>query len=105
MAKPASALEEVLVTQYPPGSGIGWHRDAPMFGAIVVGLSLLGVCRMRFQRHIEGKRETAELELSPRSVYTLKGDARRIWQHSVPPTKQLRYSITFRTVKEKTEKQ
>ena len=35
------ALAEVLVTHYPPGAGIGWHRDAPAFG-VVVGVSLLG---------------------------------------------------------------
>jgi DNA oxidative demethylase len=26
-------LEEALVTRYPPGAGIGWHRDAPMCGS------------------------------------------------------------------------
>src|SRR4051794_23772568 len=31
-------FEEVLVTEYMPGAGIGWHRDAPMFG-VVVGVS------------------------------------------------------------------
>ena len=35
---------ETLVTRYPPGSGIGWHRDAPLFGPKVVGVSLLSVC-------------------------------------------------------------
>jgi hypothetical protein len=29
-------LVEVLLTRYPPGAGIGWHRDAPMFGPEVV---------------------------------------------------------------------
>jgi alkylated DNA repair dioxygenase AlkB len=32
----AGALEQVLVARYPPGAGIGWHRDAPMFGPLVV---------------------------------------------------------------------
>jgi alkylated DNA repair dioxygenase AlkB len=44
------APDEVLVTEYMPGAGIGWHRDAPAFGPVVVGISLLGPCRMRFQR-------------------------------------------------------
>jgi DNA oxidative demethylase len=43
------ALAEVLVTHYPPGAGIGWHRDAPAFG-VVIGISLLGACRFRFQQ-------------------------------------------------------
>ena len=33
-------LEEVLVTRYPRGAGIGWHYDAPVFGEPVVGISL-----------------------------------------------------------------
>jgi alkylated DNA repair dioxygenase AlkB len=41
------ALVEVLLTEYQPGAGIGWHRDAPMFG-VVAGVSLLGACRFRF---------------------------------------------------------
>ena len=43
------ALAEVLVNAYPTGAGIGWHRDAPQFG-LVIGVSLLGECRLRFQR-------------------------------------------------------
>jgi DNA oxidative demethylase len=95
----AEAVEEVLVTCYEPGAGIGWHRDAPMFGSKVVGVSLLGSGRMRFQRTVDGGRETAEAVLAPRSSYVLAGAARFLWQHSIPPTKQLRYSITFRTLK------
>jgi hypothetical protein len=37
------------------------------------------------------------LELAPRSAYMLHDEARWGWQHHVPPTKVLRYSITFRT--------
>jgi alkylated DNA repair dioxygenase AlkB len=97
---PPEAMQEVLVSRYEPGAGIGWHRDAPMFGPAVVGLSLAGTCRMRFQRTLRGKRDTAEAVLSPRSAYVLAGAARFLWQHSIPPTKQLRYSITFRTLKD-----
>jgi hypothetical protein len=39
------------------------------------------------------------LELEPRSAYVLHGDARWGWQHSIPTTKALRYSITFRTMR------
>jgi DNA oxidative demethylase len=93
------AIQEVLVTCYPPGAGIGWHRDAPMFGPAVLGLSLAGSCRMRFQRTVGGSRHTAEAVIRPRSSYLLTGAARFAWQHSIPSTKELRYSITFRTVK------
>lgn len=93
------AIEEVLVTRYRPGAGIGWHRDAPMFGPAVLGVSLLGNCRMRFQRTLGGTRRTAEALLSPRSCYVLAGAARSAWQHSIPPARELRYSITFRTLR------
>ena len=93
------ALAQALVSRYPDGAGIGWHRDAPMFGAKVVGVSLLSSCRMRFQRGKGDEREVFELELEPRSAYVLGGAARSAWQHSIPATKSLRYSITFRTLK------
>ena len=98
MGVSAEAVEEVLVTRYEPGAGIGWHRDAPMFGPTVVGVSLAGTCRMRFQRQVGGERHTAEAILAPRSCYLLAGGARLQWQHSIPPTKELRYSVTFRTL-------
>ena len=93
------AIQEALVTRYEPGSGIGWHRDVPIFGSVVLGVSLVGSCRMRFQRTVDGKRQTAEALLRPCSSYVLAGPARFVWQHSIPPTKELRYSITFRTLK------
>ena len=92
------ALAEVLVNAYPTGAGIGWHRDAPQFG-LVIGVSLLGECRLRFQRGRGSGRQTCAVTIAPRSAYVLDGDARYEWQHSVPPTKTLRYSVTFRTMK------
>ncbi|MDI3461925.1 MAG: 5-carboxymethyl uridine and 5-carboxymethyl 2-thiouridine methyltransferase [Nitrospira sp.] len=100
MQESVAAVEEILVTCYEPGAGIGWHRDAPMFGAKVVGVSLLGSCRMRFQRKSGGHRQTAEATLAPRSAYLLAGAARAFWQHSIPATKHWRYSITFRTLQQ-----
>jgi len=93
-------LVEVLVQRYPEGAQIGWHRDAPAFGT-VVGVSLLAPARMRFRRDKGGVRYAFELELEPRSAYVLAGDARTAWQHHVPPTKALRYSITFRTLRKR----
>ena len=43
-------------------------------------------------------RGVAALGLPARSAYVLGDEARRSWQHSVPPTPGLRYSITFRTL-------
>jgi alkylated DNA repair protein (DNA oxidative demethylase) len=91
-------LVEILVQRYPEGSTIGWHRDAPAFGA-VVGVSLGGTSRLRFQRGKRENRRVWEVQLDPRSGYVLSGEARRSWEHSIPPTKELRYSITFRTLR------
>lgn len=93
-------LVQILISRYPAGAGIGWHRDAPMFGRIV-GVSLGAACRMRFQRRTrEGERLVEELALAPRSAYLLSGQARWTWQHSIPATKAPRWSITFRTLRE-----
>src|SRR5215213_3260516 len=67
-------LVEVLVQRYPPGSTIGWHRDAPAFGT-VIGVSLGGSCRMRFQRGTGDRRRVWEMRLDPRSGYVLAGAA------------------------------
>jgi alkylated DNA repair dioxygenase AlkB len=92
------AYSEALITEYQPGAGIGWHRDAPPFG-IVAGISMAGSCRMRFQKGKGEERQVAAIELPPRSIYLLTGEARTKWEHTIPPTKELRYSLTFRTLK------
>jgi alkylated DNA repair dioxygenase AlkB len=91
-------LAEILVQRYPPGSTIGWHRDAPAFDT-VIGLSLGGFSRLRFRRGKREARKVHEIGLEPRSAYVLAGEARRSWEHSIPATKELRYSITFRTLR------
>ncbi len=96
---PSDRFEEVLVTEYSPGATIGWHRDAPAFGSSVLGVSLGSACRMRFRRVRDGGWETWTQTLEPRSAYLLSGAARASWQHSIPPTPELRYSITYRTIR------
>jgi alkylated DNA repair dioxygenase AlkB len=97
-----------LINEYPPGAPIGWHRDAPQYG-IIAGLSLLSSCRMRLRPYISPsdlpsrtgrpRRATHELTLVPRSAYLLAGEARSDYEHSIPPVKDRRYSITFRTLR------
>ncbi|MDP9496065.1 MAG: alpha-ketoglutarate-dependent dioxygenase AlkB [Actinomycetota bacterium] len=91
-------LAEVLVTRYPPGATIGWHRDAPAFGD-VVGVSLAAPCEMRFQHGSGADRRVFQQELVPRSAYVLSGRARTAWQHSIPAVAQERFSLTFRTLR------
>jgi alkylated DNA repair dioxygenase AlkB len=90
-------LQQVLVTQYPPGAGIGWHKDRSVFGD-VVGISLRSSCTFRMRRRIDHRFERKSLNAEPCSVYLLRGPSRREWQHSIPGVEALRYSITFRNV-------
>jgi alkylated DNA repair protein (DNA oxidative demethylase) len=95
---PGEALEHVLLTEYAPGAGIGWHRDRPVFED-VVGLSLLAPARLRFRRKAGEKWERKALLAEPRSAYLLRGPAREEWQHSIAAMDALRYSITFRSLR------
>jgi alkylated DNA repair dioxygenase AlkB len=95
----SESFVHALIAEYRPGTPLGWHRDVPEF-ELVAGVSLAGSCRMRFRPYPwtpERKREMFTVELMRRSAYILKDAARWQWQHSIPPTKELRYSITFRT--------
>jgi alkylated DNA repair dioxygenase AlkB len=92
------SLQHVLVTEYAPGAGIGWHRDRPEFG-IIIGVSLVAPSHFRLRRKIApAKWERASLVVLPRSIYLMQGTARHEWQHSIPPVDNLRYSVTFRTL-------
>ena len=92
-------IRHVLVAEYRAGTALGWHRDVPNF-ELVCGVSLAASTRMRFRPFPPDKdrKRILSLELAPRSAYILRGDARWRWQHSIPPTKALRYSMTFRTL-------
>ncbi len=102
---PAFAM--ALVNEYRPGSPIGWHRDAPQYG-IVAGVSLLSSCRMKFRPYVpprgaakaDGRREaTHEIVLAPRSAYLMTGASRSAYEHHIPAVTDLRYSLTFRTLR------
>ena len=95
------SLAEALITEYAPGAAIGWHKDAHPFD-IVIGISLLSACRFRFRRGKVRDWENAEVLLQPRSAYVLTGPARTQWEHGIPAVKDLRYSITFRTLRSPT---
>jgi alkylated DNA repair dioxygenase AlkB len=90
-------LEHVLVAEYSPGAGIGWHRDRPVFRD-VIGVSFGSACRFRLRRKHGTGWKRAALTVEPRSIYLLRGPARWQWQHSIPPGDRLRYSVTFRSV-------
>ena len=92
-------LQQVLVTEYSGGAGIGWHRDKGVFGQ-VIGISLLAPCVFRLRRKAGDRWERASLTVHPRSAYLLSGASRTEWEHSIAAVDALRYSITFRNLRE-----
>jgi alkylated DNA repair dioxygenase AlkB len=95
---PPERLTHGIINEYSPGTPLGWHRDVPEFEQ-VVGVSLVGHARMRFRPYPpeSGQRAVFSIDLAPRSIYVMRDSVRWNWQHAVSPTKELRYSITFRT--------
>jgi alkylated DNA repair dioxygenase AlkB len=101
-----NSLVQTSIIEYSTGSPIGWHRDIPHFG-VVVGISLGAACRMRFRKYSRARSkslnrdEILSIELQPRSIYLMSGASRELWQHSIPPVKELRYAIMMRTLRAK----
>jgi alkylated DNA repair dioxygenase AlkB len=88
-------IVEAVITEYPVGAPIGWHRDVPQF-EVIIGLSLKSSCRLRFKPYkAEGK--IVSVTLQARSIYVIRGEARWKHQHSIPAVNEVRYSVTFRT--------
>jgi alkylated DNA repair dioxygenase AlkB len=94
---PSGAVRQLLFTEYDEGVGIGWHRDKPHFD-VIAGLSLASACRFRFRCKREAGWERFTQEADPRSLYVMSGEARQVWEHSIPPVDTVRYSVTFRTM-------
>jgi alkylated DNA repair dioxygenase AlkB len=88
------AFAECLLNRYEPGAVIQPHRDKPVWEH-VVGISLGAPATMIFRHPDSG--EERPVALAPRSIYLLAGDARHVWQHSLPPQRRTRYSITLRS--------
>jgi alkylated DNA repair dioxygenase AlkB len=95
-------LQHVLITEYRPGAAIGWHRDRANFGD-VIGVSLVSPCTFRMRRRRGSGWERAATRLDRRSVYLMRGPSRDEWEHSIPAVDALRYSITFRSMREKAQ--
>jgi alkylated DNA repair dioxygenase AlkB len=94
----ARSLEQALLIEYSPGASIGWHSDRPVFGD-VLGISLLSSCTFRFRRKAGAKWERQSITAEPRSAYLLQGPSRDEWEHSIPAVSEPRYSITFRSLR------
>ncbi|MGX5816597.1 alpha-ketoglutarate-dependent dioxygenase AlkB [Chitinophaga lutea] len=92
----AGAFKELLVTQYPEGAVINWHRDAPPFG-LIAGVSLQTDCTFKLRPYGE-KRPVRSFPVARRSLYIMEGEARSEWQHSTAPVDDERWAVTLRTL-------
>ena len=98
---PASEFTELLVTEYPAGSVINWHRDAPPY-ELIAGISLVSDCKFKLRPYDKSKQSrgsTIKVPVKRRSLYVMKDEARQDWEHSIDVMKQPRYSITLRTLR------
>jgi alkylated DNA repair dioxygenase AlkB len=94
-------IAELLVTEYPVGSVINWHRDAPPFESIA-GLSLAADCLFKlrpYDKSLQSGKSIISLPVRQRSLYIIQGPARSDWEHSTAPVSKVRYSITLRTLR------
>jgi alkylated DNA repair dioxygenase AlkB len=86
---------------YPPGGAIGWHADSPSFGPTVLSLSLGSPARLQLGRPDAAAPPAVpvelDIELAPRSLFVLAGEARVTWRHRVCPVRAERYSLTVRS--------
>ncbi|MDQ3845603.1 MAG: alpha-ketoglutarate-dependent dioxygenase AlkB [Bacteroidota bacterium] len=101
LAIQVATFAELLITEYPKESMIYWHRDAPPFD-VMAGISLLMDCTFRlrpYDKAKQGRTSIISLPVKQRSLYVLQGPARSNWQHSIAPVKEVRYSITLRTLR------
>jgi alkylated DNA repair dioxygenase AlkB len=91
---PAGDFQQAIVTYYgEKDAKIGPHIDAPVFGPIVLGVSLGSAVEMVFER--AGIKRAIELE--PRSLYVMKDEARYQWKHAICKTPSPpRLSVVFR---------
>jgi alkylated DNA repair dioxygenase AlkB len=96
-----SAVAELLITEYPIGSLINWHRDAPPFD-VIIGISLLSDCTLKlrpYDKQKQNRRSLISIPVKRRSMYIMRGPSRSEWEHSTGAVKEVRYSITLRTLK------
>jgi hypothetical protein len=103
----ADAFAMALINEFRPGTPIGWHRDAPQYD-VVAGISLLSACRMTFRPYrspastapnAPRRAATHEITLMRRSAYLMTQESRNAYEHHIPPVREMRYSVTFRTLR------
>ncbi|EJT70367.1 hypothetical protein GGTG_11395 [Gaeumannomyces tritici R3-111a-1] len=77
--------DQVCLQYYPPGAGIPPHVDTHSAYDQLYALSLGAPVRMQFARDRGdgSSREQADVDLAPRSLLRMSGDARLHWTHGI----------------------
>lgn len=102
-------VANVVVNELLPGQGIGAHRDFPGFGPTVVAVSLGAAYVLELIEPESGRKEL--LDMAPRSLWILGGEARTQWMHAIAHRKTdvidgvkrpraRRVSVTMRTARQ-----
>jgi alkylated DNA repair dioxygenase AlkB len=102
-----SPPDQLIVNEYPSGTGIQPHVDHAAFDDTIVSISLGSGCVIELGRPLAPPTESVFLE--PRSALVLSGDARHHWTHGIPARdsdlwdgverpRGRRLSLTFRTM-------
>ena len=98
---------QVLISEYEPGQGIGGHIDKePWFKDTIIILSLGTSCIMEFTKDVD-RTKKVYVWLAKRSIAVLQKAARYEWLHGIPARKsdiwegrkyirQRRVSLSFR---------
>jgi alkylated DNA repair dioxygenase AlkB len=97
----AAVFDQIIVTWYSPGAGIGRHADDLWFGEPIAGLSLHSDCVLRGLGAIEcGGSDSVAQSLAARSLYVIRGAERSDWKHEIPgrSVRADRWSLTFRVL-------
>lgn len=101
--------DQVIINEYYPGQGIRPHKDRNYFENQICGVNLGSSCVMQFTKASSQK---IDVEIPRRSIYVMQDDARKKWNHAIPPRKKdivdgtiyhrdRRVSITYRKVNSK----
>lgn len=102
--------DQVCLQYYPPGTGIPPHVDTHSTYDQLYALSLGAPVMMQFRDGVSGER--VDVELPPRSMMEMRGDARLHWTHSIRSRKTDpledgsvrrrgdRWSITYRWLRD-----
>ena len=87
-------FDQVIINRYLRTEKITGHIDHFSFGPVIACFSFGSKATMVFESGLI----KAELEVDNLSLYIMSGKSREAFTHCMKPAKNLRYSITFRTI-------